>query len=133
MSEPQTHMIKCRTYTYARRYPLVVGKIGGAVLWWPLTVTQLATFCICLTAAHLSRFVWATSSPTTNIAIGVGLPAAAAWAMRHLRLEGRSPLSTLLGLLTVLAAPEAGRVHGRAHRSSRPTRTAQRVWIMGGR
>lgn len=110
MSEP---VIRCRTYTYARRYPLVIGKIGGAALWWPLSVTQLATLCAALLVMHVSRGVWAGRSPLFNLIVGLGAPAAAAWGVRHLRLEGRSPFATALGALALLTAPRTGRTHGR--------------------
>ncbi len=45
VSEPDhgPEPLRCRSYTFARRYPLVIGKIGGWHPWWgPMTVTQYA-------------------------------------------------------------------------------------------
>lgn len=125
--------IRCRTYTYARRYPLVVGKIGGASLWWPLSVTQLGTLCATLLLMHASRGLWAGRSPIFNLLVGLGVPSAAAWAVRHMRLEGRSPFATALGGLALLGAPRSGRTHGRPGPVvGKVMRASGLVWIQEG-
>lgn len=122
--------VVCHSYTYARRYPLVIGKIGGAQLWWPLSVLQMSVLCASLITLFGTRSVWAHLSGPANLVIALGVPVALTWAVRHMRLEGRSPLRTLLGAATYALAPTHGLRHGRPVRPPRPSRLGgARVYV----
>lgn len=114
--------VVCRSYTYARRYPLVIGKIGGAQLWWPLSVLQLVVLCASLITLFWTRSLWAHLAGPANLIIALGVPLGLTWMVRHLRLEGRSPLRTLLGAATYAFAPAHGLRHGRPQRPRRCAR-----------
>ena len=62
----------------------------------------------------------------------VGVPIAAAWAVRHVRVEGRSLARTALGYVALLSRPSTGRV-GRppTGHAARPAPTAP-VWFVDG-
>lgn len=119
--------IECRTYTHARRFPLVVGQIGGYYLPVPWTPPQLltafGTFLLLLT----TRRVWAHFGVVVNIAILVSLPLALSWLVRYLRVEGRSTARAAAGFARYLSRSRTGKLHGRpvprarAHRR-RPAR-----------
>src|ERR671931_1387672 len=98
--------IVCRSYTFARRYPLVIGKISGwAPLWGPATPTQYAVGIGGVLLMLWSRRFWGPflPGPIGLIAI-VGVPLGLAWAVRSARFEHRAPARALLGLLTLLTS-----------------------------
>lgn len=115
------------SYTRARRFPLVVGKIGGLPLPWPLTIAQLVVLVGSLVLLIATRPLWSVVSPFPDLLTIIAVPAGLTWAARHLRLEGRSPFKAAVGLMYLLAAPRRGRVRGRRHwfdpRSHRVTQT----------
>ena len=105
--------ITCHSYTHARRYPLVIGKVGGFALPTPLSPAQigmlLGSFFVMLT----TRRIWGALLPgMLNGVLLVVVPAALTWAIRHLRMEGRSPFKMLVGQLSYLAAPRDGWARG---------------------
>ena len=125
--------VTCHSYTHARRYPLVIGKIGGFALPSPLSPSQIATLLGSFFVMLVARRWWGFLLPGIADAVLLLLvPAAAAWAVRHLRMEGRSPVKMLMGLITLAAAPGRGTVRGRRVRSSgRPCRMLEPVYVVG--
>lgn len=121
MAARESSVIECRSYTFARRYPLVVGKIGGAALWWPMSLTQLGVLVVSVVVLFRTRGWWAHLGALGNLALGVGLPAVLTWMVRHLRIEGRSPLRTLVGAAGYLFAPRRGLRHGKPALPTRAT------------
>jgi len=119
--------LDCRSYTHARRYPWVIGSIGGWQLPTQLTLTQLAAMGATLLLLAETRGWWAHLPRLLNLLVEAALPAAAAWGARHLRIEGRSPGRALLGLVTYLSFPRAGRIHGRPRRTPGPVHVADRL------
>ena len=120
VAEP-TPPVQCRTYTYARRYPLVIGKIGGATLWWPMSLLQMGVLVASVVLLFHTRALWAHLGTLGNLTVGVGLPAALAWMVRYMRIEGRPPLRSLVGALGYAFAPRHGLLHGRPAAASRPS------------
>lgn len=116
MSQP----VACRSYTHARRYPWVIGRIGGWQLPTQLTIAQLLAIGGTLAGLLVTRELWAHLPRMANLFVEVAVPSSAAWAARHLRIEGRSPLSAFAGLMGYLAAPKHGKVHGKALPHPRP-------------
>lgn len=107
-----------RSYTRARRYPWVLGKIGDWTLpLGPYTVPQLVIAAAGTYALIKTFSVWSPLGPLPVIALGV-----AVWAARAGRIGGRSPLWIAYGWLRYLAQPSAGRIAGR---SARVPRTRQ--------
>ena len=98
-----------RSYTRARKMPWVVGKIQGVTLpFGPYTATQLG---VLLGGAWLLvqtfRF-WSHLGPAGLVFLA--LPPAAAWAARHARIEGRSPVRAIGGYLALLACQAAAKL-----------------------
>jgi hypothetical protein len=113
--------IVCRSYTFARRYPLVIGKIGGwAPLWGPATPTQYGVGVGAAVLLLWTMRFWGHLPGPLNLFVVVGVPFGLAWAVRSARFEHRAPARALLGLLTLLASPPKGRVNGRSYFEPRP-------------
>lgn len=121
--------ISCRSYTHARRYPWVIGRIGGWQLPTQLTIAQLLAIAGTLGTLVATRGLWAHLPRMANLLVEVALPTAAAWTARHLRIEGRSPLSAFAGFIGYLIAPRSGTVHGKALRPARPATLAARLFV----
>lgn len=128
-----TASVTCHSYTHARRYPLVIGKIGGFALPTPLSPAQIITLLASFFVLLATRRWWGLFTPGLfDVLVLVIVPGTATWAVRHLRMEGRTPIKMLIGLVTLAASPTNGTVRGRqqwAPRRPRPTR--QPVFIVG--
>jgi len=123
-----------RFYTHARRYPLVIGKLGGPgqggqLPGGPYTLPQVGVFVALVLALSQTRGLWAHFGGVGNVIVGVGVPAALAWAIRRARIDGRSPAAALRGLLRYACAPSGGRRSGRAWRPGRPHRVRGLAWV----
>lgn len=115
-------VITCRSYTRARRHPLVIGKIGGWTLPTPITPAQLGVLAGSFLVLLWTRTLWAHLGGIGNLVIQGIVPLTLAWAVRHFRIEGRPPLRAALGLATYLGSPREGVLRGRAFREARPAR-----------
>jgi hypothetical protein len=76
-----------------------------------------------------SRSLWAHLPRMLDLLIELGVPAASAWAVRHLRMEGRAPLRALCGLVTYLATPRLGRLRGRPYREQPACPVTSRLFV----
>lgn len=127
---PGDDVIECQTYTHARRFPLVIGQIGGFHLPVPWTPAQLiagiATFVVLL----YTRRLWALFGSVGNLVLVLGLPLLVGWLIRHLKIEGRTTLRAAGGYGRYLSRSRTGKLHGRpvAHRAPRWHRAA-RVFV----
>ena len=102
-----------RCYTRARSLPLMVGRLPGSsgVLWGgPYTLTQLMVFAGGVLVLWWTHGLWAHLGTGWNAAILLGLPALLAWLVRHSRVDGRTPTRALLGIVSAVVAPPAGRL-----------------------
>ncbi len=117
----QAEPILCRSYTFARRYPLVIGKIGGwAPLWGPATPTQYGLGVGSALLLLWTRKYWAHLLGPLNLVVAVGVPFGLAWAVRAARFEHRAPARALLGFAMLLTTPPKGRINGRPYFEPRP-------------
>ncbi|WP_329449132.1 hypothetical protein OG906_39915 (plasmid) [Streptomyces sp. NBC_01426] len=105
-----------RCYTKARRAPLVHGVIrdvnGGRGIrlpGGPYTLTQLAGIVATVGALILTRPVWGGNG-WLDVAALLALPAAVAFVLRHLHIDGRNPAAALLSIALMLATPRRGRL-----------------------
>ncbi len=113
--------IVCHSYTFARRYPLVIGKIGGwAPLWGPATPTQYGIGVGSAVLLLWTKHYWGFLPGPMNLLIVVGVPFGLAWAVRSARFEHRAPMRALAGLVTLFTTPPKGKVNGRAYFEPRP-------------
>jgi hypothetical protein len=124
----------CRSYTYARRFPLVIGKLGGwSPLWGPASISQYIVGVATAVVLFHSRGLWAHLGAAGNLAVGVCLPFLLAWMVRRVRVEGRDPLRALVGAAGYAFAPRHGVARGRPAARPRPVRLpAVRVFDHAG-
>ena len=102
----------------------MLGKIHGYTLPTQLTPAQLGVLFGSFLVLLWSRGIWAHLGGLPNLLVQIGVPMGLAWALRHLRLEGRPPMRTVFGYTTYLFFPRYGQVLGRAHREP-PARSAR--------
>ncbi|MFP5319464.1 MAG: TcpE family conjugal transfer membrane protein [Acidimicrobiia bacterium] len=127
--EPEGHVV-CRVYTRARRHPNVIGVIGGWTLPWPLTPTQLGVLLGSFAALMGTRQIWSIVLPgSLNTLVLGGGPIFLCWAVRHLRMEGRSPMRMAAGAASYLVRPRQGTLHGRPYRIGQRSCWASRVFV----
>ena len=115
MSEPDPgEVVACASYTFARRHPKVLGRIGG---WAPpvqLSFVQLGTFAAAICGLVWSWDWWAPwLPPLARLLVVAGVPSVLCWAVRRSRLEGRSLVRTGLGFVTLACQPRTGTLAGR--------------------
>lgn len=121
--------IVCRSYTYARRYPLVIGKIAGwTPIWGPATPSQYGLGVGSMILLLLTRKIWAHGPGPMNAIVVVAVPFALAWLARAARIEDRPPIRFFIGLMTLLTAPPKGQRDGRPVLEPR-RRTLRGGWI----
>ncbi|MFD5025033.1 hypothetical protein [Streptomyces sp. NPDC058373] len=108
-----------RCYTYARRFPLVMGRLpGGGRLWGgPYTIPQAIVIVTTAILLITTQEVWARFGVLGNVAIAVGLPLALGLVVRRMRIDGRHPFAVLASMLGLIGAPSAGRIGGRPLRA----------------
>jgi hypothetical protein len=112
--------IECRTYTHARRFPLVIGHIGGYHLPAPYTPAQLAVGGGAFGLLLLTRHLWGVLGSLGNLLVLLAVPLTLAWMVRHMKIEGRSTFRALAGFGRYLSRSPRGRLHGRPVRQSKP-------------
>ena len=104
------------SYTQALRHPIIIGHVAGWRLPWALSVSQLGAVAGASGLLLVSRPVWAHLGGVGNLAVFTLLVAGSGWAVRHWRIEGRSPFLVAAGFATVILSP-GGR---RGVRNGRP-------------
>lgn len=116
-------LVIARSYTRARRWPWVLGKLGELRLpLGPYTPAQLAVAGVGTIALIRTYGWWApVLGPLPVVVLGL-----AVWAARSARIGGRVPAAALWGVTLALAQPQAGRIAGRTARD-RP-----RADLLGG-
>jgi hypothetical protein len=112
VTQAAEHFKVGRSYTRARRYPWVIGKIQGwTIPLGPYTGTQLGML---IGGVFLLVNTYALWSPLGPLALPIlAAPVAATWVVRHAKIEGRAPLRALAGYATLLAEPACGRIGAR--------------------
>ena len=106
-------VLQCRAYTRARRFPLVIGSIGGYALPTPMTIPQAATLAATALALLATRSAWAHLPGQLDVLVLICVPIALAWAVRRMHGDGRSPLRAAAGWGRLLTAAPRGVVLGR--------------------
>ncbi|WP_070017447.1 hypothetical protein [Streptomyces nanshensis] len=105
-----------RSYTKARRYPWVLGKIGDWTLpLGPYTPAQIAIAFFGGFLLIKTFSLWSWMGPVPVLAWAVAI-----WGARRASIGGRAPGYIVLGLVNVALQPRAGRIGGRAVREPKP-------------
>ncbi|MCI0686152.1 MAG: hypothetical protein L0Y54_02780 [Sporichthyaceae bacterium] len=112
-------------YTKARRFPLVIGKLpgGGRIPGGPYSLHQIGAMVLAALVLKQTSPLWAHFGPL-NLVVFIAVPYGLAFALRHARVDGRSPIWAAVGWLSYLSAPRGGRLRGRP---LRPIRTQRQV------
>jgi hypothetical protein len=92
----------CHSYTQALRHPVIIGHVAGWRLPWALSASQLGAIAAVTGLLLVTRPVWAHLGSVGNLAVFTVALAGTAWAVRHWRVEGRSPFLFAAGVATVL-------------------------------
>lgn len=132
MGEPPEGLL-CRSYTHARTHPMVVGKIGKYTLPFQLSPAQVLALLGSFFVLLWTRRIWAHLPGLLNLLVQVAVPVAIAWALRHLRMEGRSPLRMGYGVIAYAFSPKGGVVGGRPYREpGTQTLRGTRIFVAAG-
>jgi hypothetical protein len=122
--------IACASFTHARRHPMVLGRVAGWAPPFQLSVTQLAVLVGSFLTLTSSRPAWSVAVPPgLSTVVLLGLPAGLAWAIRRVRVEGRSLPRAALGWLTLWSQPAGGVVGGRPVRDARTSSSRGRAFV----
>jgi len=123
-AEPTPQLVG-HCYTKARRFPLVIGKLpgGGRIPGGPYSLHQIGAMVVAAIVLKQTSAIWAHFGPL-NLVVFVAVPYGLAFALRHARIDGRSPVWAAVGWLSYLSAPRGGRLRGRP---LRPVRTRRQV------
>lgn len=132
MAETEVDEVECWSYTHARRHPAIVGKIGGWTLPSPMSPTQLGVLVGSFVVLVQTRGLWGRLPPVLNLVVLAGVPIGLSWAVRHLRMEGRSPVRMAAGLTVLVSRPPGGTRLGRPVRPKRPASCRARVLVDPG-
>jgi hypothetical protein len=116
-----------RSYTRARRYPLVISKIPAGPGHPPITlplgpysITQAVAFVAGIYLLARTYRIWITAGWAGGL-LALSLLVGLVWALGRARIEGRSASAAALGLAAHLGSPLYGQVRGRGWRDPRPT------------
>lgn len=93
------------SYTQALRHPVIIGHVAGWRLPWALSASQLGAVAAASGLLLITRPVWAHLGAVGNLAVFALAVAGSTWAVRHWKVEGRSPFLVAVGVATVLASP----------------------------
>lgn len=119
--EGTTNQIHCATYTHARRHPMVLGRIAGWTPPFQLSLTQIGVLLVSFYVMVKTWQWWAPALPSSlALIIGIGVPVGLTWAVRRVRVEGRSLPRAALGWVSLWSVPPKGQLRGRPHREHRP-------------
>ncbi|MFJ8405650.1 hypothetical protein ACIQ9K_34950 [Streptomyces microflavus] len=113
-------------YTRGRKFPLVLVKWpGGRGRIWggPYTLPQAGVLLAVFGLLLLTRGVWAHFG-LVNFVIALGVPYGVSLLVRHVQVEGRSPLAVAASAVALVCKP-GGRTGGRPVRA--PSRAARKV------
>lgn len=97
------------SYTQALRHPVIIGHVAGWRLPWALSGSQLGAGAGATGLLLVTRPVWAHLGAVGNLAVFALAVVGSVWAVRHWRVEGRSPFLYAIGLATVLISPGSKR------------------------
>lgn len=123
----------CASYTHARRHPMVLGRIAGWAPPFQLTITQLAVLLATFLGLVWSWDLWAPLLPgAAGIMTVLGVPSAAAWAVRRVRVEGRSLARAAVGFVQLAARPRDGLLRGRPNRPDRTRTGGGAIYLRAG-
>lgn len=126
----------CRSYTFARRYPKLIGRIrsgigndrGWTIPGGPYSPLQIGTFVGTFIILVWTRAIWAHFGPV-NLALYIGIPLALAFVVRHLQIENRPPYRYIIGLAKYVTFTNRGIRNGRRVQEPKPHTVRMRTLV----
>jgi hypothetical protein len=125
-----------RSYTKARRSPLVYGMVPGAdgrnirLPFGPYTLTQLGVLVGAVGLLVLSRPVWGGHG-LADLVVLIVVPVAASFVLGRVHVDGRNPAAAAASVAVMLAGPRFGRLRGRPYAPARPQHVASCITVAG--
>ena len=112
---------------------MVLGRIGGWAPPFQLSIAQIVVLVASFAGLTMTWSAWAPLLPNTlAMLVAAGVPIGAAWAVRRVRIEGRSLPRAGLGHLALWCQPTSGVAGGRPYRPGPARRAAgARTWLAG--
>jgi hypothetical protein len=93
------------SYTQALRHPVIIGHVAGWRLPWALSASQLGAVAGTSGLLLMTRPVWAHLGSVGDLAVFVLTVSVSGWAVRHWRIEGRSPFRVMAGTISLVYSP----------------------------
>lgn len=117
MADDPGERITCATYTHARRHPMVIGQIAGWTPPFQLSLVQIGVLLVSFFVMVQTWRLWAEPLPNSlALVVGAGVPIALTWAVRRVRIEGRSLPRAAVGWVSLWCTPHRGMLRGRPYR-----------------
>jgi hypothetical protein len=117
MSDEAPGLVQCSSYTHARRHPMVLGRIAGWTPPFQLSLTQIGVLLVSFLVMIRTWWLWADPLPgSLALVVAAGVPFGLTWAVRRVRIEGRSLPRAVVGWVTLWCTPHKGALRGRPFR-----------------
>jgi hypothetical protein len=117
MAEEPAGVVSCATYTHARRHPMVLGRIAGWTPPFQLSLVQIGVLLVSFFVMVQTWWLWAEPLPgSLALVVGAGVPVGLTWAVRRVRIEGRSLPRAAVGWVSLWCTPHRGTLRGRPFR-----------------
>jgi hypothetical protein len=117
MPDEPVELVTCASYTHARRHPMVLGRIAGWTPPFQLSLTQIGVLLVSFFVMVKTWWLWAEPLPgSLALVMGAGVPIALTWAVRRVRVEGRSLVRAAVGWVWLWCTPHKGSLRGRPYR-----------------
>jgi hypothetical protein len=117
MPDEPAGLVHCASYTHARRHPMVLGRIAGWTPPFQLSLTQVGVLLVSFFFMVKTWALWAVPLPSSlALIVGAGVPIGLTWAVRRVRLEGRSLPRAAVGWVALWCTPHKGALRGRPYR-----------------
>ena len=92
---------------------MVLGRIGGWTPPFQLSLTQIGVLLVSFYAMVKTWQFWAPALPSSlALIIGAGVPIGLTWAVRRVRVEGRSPAPGRARVAVAVVGPVEGPAAG---------------------
>jgi hypothetical protein len=117
MPEEPAGLVHCASYTHARRHPMVLGRIAGWTPPFQLSLVQIGVLLVSFFVMVRTWWLWAEPLPgSLALVVGAGVPIGLTWAVRRVRIEGRSLPRAAAGWVALWCTPHKGSLRGRPYR-----------------
>lgn len=120
-----------RFYTRSRKFPKVIGRLhdGTRIPFGPYTIAQAVIGCGVAFVAISTRGSWGSGTILLDLPVSLALAWAAAWGAGRIPATRRNLLTVIIGAVSAVFQPAAGRYRERPLRLNKPHHAAGKVAI----